>query len=133
MGKESLSIVKIGGNIVDNPEALELFLTDFHRLKGRKLLVHGGGVMASKMATQLGIETTMVQGRRITDAETLKLVTMVYAGWINKNMVASLQKIGCNAIGLSGADGNSIPAQRRSPIPVDYGYVGDPEIGRAHV
>ena len=133
MGKESLSIVKIGGNIVDNPEALELFLTDFHRLKGRKLLVHGGGVMASKMATQLGIETTMVQGRRITDAETLKLVTMVYAGWINKNMVASLQKIGCNAIGLSGADGNSIPAQRRSPIPVDYGYVGDPDLEKTNV
>ena len=133
MEKESLSIVKIGGNIVDNPEALELFLTDFHRLEGRKLLVHGGGVMASKMATQLGIETTMVQGRRITDAETLKLVTMVYAGWINKNMVASLQKIGCNAIGLSGADGNSIPAQRRSPIPVDYGYVGDPDPEKTNV
>jgi len=93
--KESLSIVKIGGNIVDNPEALESFLSDFHRLEGRKLLVHGGGVMASKMAVRLGIETKMVQGRRITDAETLKLVTMVYAGWINKNMVALLQKIGC--------------------------------------
>jgi acetylglutamate kinase len=125
--KESLSIVKIGGNIVDNPEALESFLSDFHRLEGRKLLVHGGGVMASKMAVRLGIETKMVQGRRITDAETLKLVTMVYAGWINKNMVASLQKIGCNALGLSGADGNTIPALRRSPVPVEYGFVGDPD------
>ena len=125
--KESLSIVKIGGNIVDHPEALESFLSDFHRLEGRKLLVHGGGVMASKMAVRLGIETRMVQGRRITDAETLKLVTMVYAGWINKNMVASLQKIGCNALGLSGADGNTIPALRRSPLPVDYGFVGDPD------
>ena len=127
MDKENLSIVKIGGNIVDNPEALELFLADFHRLKGRKLLIHGGGVMATRMAMQLGIETKMEQGRRITDAETLKLVTMVYAGWINKNIVATLQKIGCNAIGLSGADGNTIPALRRSPVPVDYGYVGDPD------
>lgn len=127
MDKESLSIVKIGGNIVDNPEALELFLTDFHLLGGRKLLVHGGGVMASRMAARLGIETKMEQGRRITDAETLKLVTMVYAGWINKNIVASLQRVGCNAIGLSGADGNAIPALRRAPAPVDYGYVGDPD------
>jgi len=125
--KETLSIVKIGGNIVDNPEALEAFLSDFHRMEGRKLLVHGGGVMASKMAGQLGIETKMVQGRRITDAETLKLVTMVYAGWINKHIVASLQQIGCNALGLSGVDGNTIPSVRRSPEPVDFGYVGDPE------
>jgi len=125
--KETLSIVKIGGNIVDNPAALDAFLSDFLRMEGRKLLVHGGGVMASKMALQLGIETKMVQGRRITDAETLKLVTMVYAGWINKNIVASLQQIGCNALGLSGADANSIPSVRRSPEPVDFGYVGDPE------
>lgn len=124
--KETLSIVKIGGNIVDNPEALEAFLSDFHRMEGRKLLVHGGGVMASKMAGQLGIETKMVQGRRITDAETLKLVTMVYAGWINKQIVASLQQIGCNALGLSGADANAIPSVRRSPEPIDFGYVGDP-------
>src|SRR5690554_3451166 len=123
MTKEKLSIVKIGGNIIDNPVALEQFLTDFYHLEGRRLLVHGGGVMASKMATQLGLETKMAQGRRITDAETLKLVTMVYAGWINKYIVASLQKIGCNAIGLSGADGNTIPSHQRSPIPVDYGYV----------
>ena len=125
--KERLSIVKIGGNIVDNAEALKAFLADFQRLEGRKLLVHGGGVMASKMASQLGIETKMVQGRRITDGETLKLVTMVYAGWINKSMVASLQQIGCNAIGLSGADANVIPSVRRSPEPVDFGFVGDPD------
>lgn len=125
--KETLSIVKIGGNIVDNPEALKAFLTDFHRMEGSKLLVHGGGVMASKMAGQLGIETTMVQGRRITDAETLKLVTMVYAGWINKNIVVLLQQTGCNAIGLSGADANSIPSVRRSPEPIDFGFVGDPK------
>lgn len=125
--KTTLSIVKIGGNIVDNPAALESFLTDFHQLEGHKLLVHGGGVMASKMATQLGIETKMLHGRRITDEETLKVVTMVYAGWGNKNIVALLQKIGCNAIGLSGADANTIPAIRRSPIPIDFGFAGDPD------
>ena len=124
---KDIAIVKIGGNIVDNPKALETFLADFHRLEGRKLLVHGGGVMASKMATQLGIETKMVDGRRITDAETLKLVTMVYAGWINKSIVASLQKLGCHALGLSGADANTIPAKKRSPEPIDFGFVGDPE------
>ncbi|HHV84810.1 MAG TPA: acetylglutamate kinase [Petrimonas sp.] len=122
----TLSIVKIGGNIVDNPEALNSLLSDFHQLKGRKLLVHGGGVMASKMAERLGIETKMLDGRRITDAETLQLVTMVYAGWINKSIVASLQKTGCNAIGLSGADANCIPSERRSPVPIDFGFAGDP-------
>lgn len=131
--KKPLSIVKIGGNIVDNPEALESFLHDFHQLKGYKLLIHGGGVMASKMSAQLGIETKMVQGRRITDAETLKLVTMVYAGWINKNIVALLQKNGCNAIGLSGADANTIPSIRRSPEPIDFGFVGDPDPSRTNV
>lgn len=125
--RKALSIVKIGGNIVDNPESLERFLDDFHHLKGEKLLIHGGGVMASKMAKQLGIETKMVNGRRVTDEETLKLVTMVYAGWINKSIVASLQKRGCNAIGLSGADANLIPSVRRSPIPIDFGFVGDPD------
>lgn len=124
--KKALSIVKIGGNIVDNPEALDGFLSDFHRLEGRKLLVHGGGVMASKLSAQLGIETKMIEGRRVTDEETLKLVTMVYAGWINKQIVASLQKIGCNAIGLSGTDANCIPSKRRNPEPIDYGFVGDP-------
>ena len=125
--KPTLSIVKIGGNIVDNPLALESFLIDFKELEGNKLLVHGGGVMASKMAQQLGIETKMINGRRVTDAETIKIVTMVYAGWINKNITTSLQKIGCNAIGLSGADANCIPSVRRSPEPIDFGYVGDPD------
>lgn len=126
MNKTNLSIIKIGGNIVDNLEALEIFLADFKKFQEPKILVHGGGVMASKMAKQLGIETKMVEGRRITDSETLKLVTMVYAGWINKNIVASLQKIDCNAIGLSGTDANAIPSVRRSPEPIDFGYVGDP-------
>ncbi len=124
--KGKVRVVKIGGNVVDNPEALASFLTEFQKLEGKKVLVHGGGVMASKMAIDLGIKTTMIQGRRVTDSETLKLVTMVYAGWINKNIVALLQKNGCNAIGLSGVDANIIPASRRSPVPVDYGYVGDP-------
>jgi acetylglutamate kinase len=123
---KKLSIIKIGGNIVDNPEALNAFLSDFHQLEGRKLLIHGGGVLATKMAKELGIESQMIQGRRVTDAETLKIVTMVYAGWINKNIVASLQKIGCNAIGLSGVDANCIPSKRRNPVPIDFGFVGDP-------
>lgn len=126
MNTNVIAIVKIGGNIVDNPSALADFLADFHRLDGRKLLVHGGGVMATKMAEQLGIETKKVDGRRITDEETLKVVTMVYAGWINKNIVASLQKIGCNAIGLSGADADCIPSVRRNPKPIDFRFVGDP-------
>jgi len=124
--KPNVSIIKIGGNIVDNPEALNSFLLDFQRMKGLKVLVHGGGVMASKMADTLGIKTLKIDGRRITDAETLKIVTMVYAGYINKNIVASLQNEGCNAIGLTGADANSIPSKRRSPEPIDFGFVGDP-------
>ena len=123
---KELTIIKIGGNIVDNAEVLESFLSDFQHFEGRKMLVHGGGVLASKMSKELGIETTMINGRRVTDAETLKLVTMVYAGWINKSITASLQKIGCNAIGLSGADANAIPAKKRSPEPIDFGFVGDP-------
>lgn len=125
--KEKISIVKIGGNIVDNPEALQAFLADFRELEGRKVLVHGGGVLASKMARQLGIETKMVEGRRITDEETIRVVTMVYAGWINKSIVARLQQVGCNALGLSGADANAIPSVRRSPVPIDFGFVGDPD------
>lgn len=112
---------------MDNPDALDAFLDDFHQLEGNKVLIHGGGVMASKMAKELGIETKMINGRRVTDEETLKVVTMVYAGWINKNIVAQLQKRGCNAIGLSGADANVIPSVRRSPMPVDFGFVGDPD------
>ena len=124
--KPKLSVVKIGGNIVDSPAALETFLSDFYRLEGPKALVHGGGAMASKIATQLGIETRMVEGRRITDEETLKIVAMVYAGWINKSIVAALQKTGCNVIGLSSADTNCISAKRRYPNPIDFGFVGDP-------
>ncbi|MDO9679696.1 MAG: acetylglutamate kinase, partial [Bacteroidales bacterium] len=122
---KSLTVIKIGGNIIDRPEELDSFLMNFIKIDGPKILIHGGGVMASEMATKLGIKTVMHQGRRITDLETLKLVSMVYAGWINKSIIAKLQKLGCNSIGLSGADGDSVPAVKRSPVPIDFGYVGD--------
>jgi acetylglutamate kinase len=118
-------IVKIGGNILDNPERLQSFLSDFAQLPGPKLLVHGGGKIASAFGQRLGITPHMVEGRRVTDAETLELVTMVYGGLVNKQVVAKLQALGCNAIGLTGADGNIIPAQKRPVKTVDYGFVGD--------
>lgn len=120
-----VNVVKIGGNVVDNPEALRTFLADFAALEGPKALVHGGGKEATRLSKALGIETTMIEGRRVTDAETLNVVTMVYAGLINKRIVALLQSLGCNAIGLSGADANVMPATRRKPTPIDYGFVGD--------
>lgn len=120
-----IKIIKIGGNIIDSTMELEQFLLDFALIEGPKILVHGGGVMASQMAKSMGIEPQMHQGRRITDAETLKLVTMVYAGWINKSIVAKLQQKGVDALGLSGADANTVPAVMRSKEPIDFGYVGD--------
>jgi acetylglutamate kinase len=119
------TVVKIGGNIIDDPEALTGFLKDFAKLAGDKLLVHGGGKLATAMLERLQIPVKMHEGRRITDAETLQICTMVYAGWINKSIVAQLQALGCNAIGLSGADGNVLRARRRAPEPVDFGFVGD--------
>ena len=123
--KPPLYIVKIGGNVIDDETALHTFLSDFALLEGSKLLVHGGGKLATRLAKELGIPTSMHEGRRITDAETLKIVTMVYAGWVNKTIVASLQNMQCNAIGLSGADASIIPATRRKPQPIDFGFVGD--------
>lgn len=127
-----ITLVKIGGNVVDNPELLAQFCKDFAALEGPKLLVHGGGVMASQMQKQLGMEAVMIEGRRVTDEAALKIVTMVYAGWCNKNIVAQLQACGCNAIGLAGCDASVIKAQKRAPktlsdgvTVVDYGYVGD--------
>lgn len=120
-----ITVVKIGGNVIDNAEALEAFLKDFAQLQGPKCLVHGGGKLATKLSAKLGIETHMVEGRRITDRDTLDVVTMMYGGLVNKNIVARLQALGCNAIGLSGADANVIPATRRKPNPIDYGFVGD--------
>ncbi|MDC6388292.1 acetylglutamate kinase [Maribacter sp. PR1] len=123
--KEKLSIVKIGGNVIENTSELEKFLTLFSELEGLKILVHGGGKLATQLATKLGIKSKMVGGRRITDAETLDIITMVYAGLTNKNIVARLQAKNCNAIGLSGADGNSIQAHKRPVKHVDYGFAGD--------
>lgn len=120
-----LSIIKIGGNIVDDDTRLSTFLDSFAAVQGKKILVHGGGKLATKVAEGLGIVQQLVDGRRITDAETLKVVTMVYAGAINKNIVARLQSRGCNAIGLTGADGNAILAHKRIHPTIDYGFVGD--------
>jgi acetylglutamate kinase len=122
---EKLYVIKIGGNIVDNPVLLTECLTAFSALKGQAILVHGGGKMATQLATSMGVEQTMVDGRRITDAETLKIVTMVYAGYINKNIVAQLQALGLQAMGLTGADGNLITAHKRTGASIDYGFVGD--------
>lgn len=120
-----LFIIKIGGNVLDKPEALERFLHDFASIKEPKILIHGGGKIATKIGEQLGIESNYINGRRITDAATLDLVTMVYGGLVNKQIVASLQNLGCNAIGLTGADGNIIKATKRPVKDVDYGFVGD--------
>lgn len=126
--KEALYVVKIGGNIIDDAEKLELFLKQFSSINGKKILVHGGGKLATQLAKDLGIEQEMVEGRRITDAATLKIVTMVYAGYINKNIVAQLQANGSNAIGFTGADANLIQAHKRlasASKGIDYGFVGD--------
>ncbi|QCR21969.1 acetylglutamate kinase [Pontibacter sp. SGAir0037] len=122
---QDLTIVKIGGNVVDSPVELLQFLRDFAALPGFKLLVHGGGKIATTMGQRLGIEPNMVDGRRITDTETLELVTMVYGGLVNKNIVAQLQALSSNAIGLTGADANCIRATKRPVKTIDYGFVGD--------
>lgn len=136
---EPLAIIKIGGNIIDEEDKLSAFLGAFAAVKGKKILVHGGGRLATRLAETLGIPQQLVEGRRITDAETLKIVTMVYAGYINKNIIAQLQAKGCNAVGLSGADGNAILAHKREvgarsvasgidkaiDKAIDYGYAGD--------
>ena len=127
-----IRIVKIGGNIVDNPELLKEFARDFAAMPGMKILVHGGGVMASQIQKDMGLTPVMIEGRRVTDEAALKVVTMVYAGWCSKKITALLQAEGCNAIGLSGTDGNAIKARKRPPVHIeslgkemDYGYVGD--------
>ncbi|MBB1285616.1 acetylglutamate kinase [Flavisolibacter sp. BT320] len=122
---ETLYVVKIGGNIIDDETKLSAFLADLARINTKKILVHGGGKLATKLAEQLHIPQQIVEGRRITDAETLKIVTMVYAGLINKNIVAQLQAAGANAVGLSGADGNVITAHKRVLKDRDYGFAGD--------
>ena len=122
---EKITVVKIGGNVVDNPSALSAFASDFASLPGKKVLIHGGGKEATRLSSRLDIPTTMIEGRRVTSADTLEIVTMVYGGLVNKRVVAALQSNGCNALGLSGADGCVIPATRRLPEPIDYGFVGD--------
>lgn len=135
---EKLYIIKVGGNIVDDPTQLssflkqvgEIFGTNELSLSNKCVLLHGGGKMATKMATSMGVEQQMIDGRRITNSETLKIVTMVYAGYINKNIVAQLQQYKCNAFGLCGADGNAVKAHKRNANnilgkQIDYGFVGD--------
>jgi acetylglutamate kinase len=122
---EKLSIIKIGGNIIENETSLNSFLELFSKVEGKKILVHGGGKRATAMASKLGIESKLFNGRRITDLETLKVITMVYGGLVNKNIVAKLQALQTNAIGLSGADINSIKSDKRSVKEIDFGFVGD--------
>ena len=124
-GENNLYVIKIGGNVIDNSENLYRFLKDFTALPGKKILVHGGGKVATQLSETLGIEPRLIEGRRITDIETLRVVTMVYAGLINKNIVAQLHRFGTNAIGLTGADGDFIRAKKRPVKTIDYGFVGD--------
>lgn len=122
-----LSIIKIGGNIIEDESALNNFLRLFKKVKGKKILVHGGGKRATAIASKLGIESKMVNGRRITDAETLEVITMVYGGLVNKNIVAKLQALDINAIGLTGADANAITSVKRPIKDINFGFVGDVE------
>jgi len=122
---ERLTIIKVGGKVVEDQASLEQLLAQFTMIRGKRILVHGGGRLATNLAEKLGIETQMVEGRRITDEATLEVVTMVYAGLVNKNIVAGLQAKGCNAIGLTGADLNVIRAVKRPVKDIDYGFVGD--------
>lgn len=126
--KQKLSIIKIGGNVIENKQELSKFLEIFANLEGEKILVHGGGKRATQLAEKLGIEAKLVGGRRITDAETLEVITMTYAGLTNKNIVVQLQASNCNAIGLSGADGNAILAHKRPVTKIDYGFAGDVDV-----
>ena len=122
---EKLTLVKIGGNIIDDENALHDFLTLFQLLSGKKVLVHGGRKIATELSKKMGLDPEMVKGRRVTDAEMLKVVTMVYAGLTNKTIIAKLQGLDCNALGLTGADGNVIVAEKRPVTDVDFGFVGD--------
>ena len=125
--REKLTVIKVGGKIVEEEATLNRLLDDFATIEGHKVLVHGGGRSATKIAAQLGIESKMVNGRRITDSETLKVVTMVYGGLVNKNVVAGLQARGVTALGLTGADMNVMRSVKRPVKEVDYGFVGDVE------
>ena len=122
---EKLSIIKIGGNIIEDETSLNLFLNLFSKVEGKKILVHGGGKRATQVSAKLGIESKLINGRRITDKETLEVITMVYGGLVNKNIVAKLQGINVDAIGLTGADMNAIQSEKRPVTTIDFGFVGD--------
>ena len=122
---KTLKVIKIGGNIINNEVSLLSFLKDFSSLNGPKILVHGGGKLASDLSNKMNIPVQLIDGRRVTNAETLDIITMVYAGKINKNIVAKLQSFGCNSVGFTGADGNTIIANKRSETPINYGFAGD--------
>jgi acetylglutamate kinase len=126
-GKEKLFVIKIGGNVIDEAEKLDSFLKDFSAIEGKKILVHGGGKIATSIGNKLNIESKYIDGRRITDDETIDLVTMVYGGLVNKQIVAKLQSLQCNAIGITGVDANLLPAKKREVKEIDYGWVGDIE------
>jgi acetylglutamate kinase len=123
--KVPLAVLKIGGNIIDNPIELTKFLSDFSEVDGYKILVHGGGKLATKMAESIGLTPQLIDGRRITDAPMLDVAVMTYAGAINKNIVAQLQALNCNAIGFTGADGNLILSEKRNHPTINFGFVGD--------
>lgn len=125
MSIDKITVVKIGGNVVDDPQALDEFIGNFSRMEGAVILVHGGGKEATRLSKALGIETTMINGRRVTDSDTLNVVTMVYAGLINKRIVSKLQACGVNAMGLSGADAGVVRAVKRNVSDIDFGFVGD--------
>ena len=124
---DKLFVIKIGGNIIEDDEKLSSFLQAFASVEGKKILVHGGGKLATRLADQLNYPQKMLEGRRVTDADTLKVITMVYAGSVNKNIVARLQKFNCNSIGLTGADADLIRSKKRKDTPVDFGWVGNVE------
>lgn len=130
--QKTLNIIKTGGNVLDEPAALEAFLRDFAAIPGPKILIHGGGKIASTLGARLGLQPQYVQGRRITDDATLELVTMVYGGLINRQLCARLQALGCNALGLTGADGNVLRASKRPAGAVDYGWAGDTAPGQVN-
>lgn len=129
----NLTLIKIGGNVIDDPAGRRQFLGDFAQLPGGKILVHGGGKIATQVADKLGVETVMIDGRRVTDQPMLDVVTMVYGGLVNKQLVAALQSLGCNALGLTGADGGVIQAKKRTGWAHNYGFVGDVETVNAEL
>lgn len=129
--RTKLSVIKVGGKIVEEDDSLKRLLSDFSKIEGCKILVHGGGRSATKIGEQLGIKSTMVDGRRITDIETLRVVTMVYGGLVNKNIVSGLQSLGVNALGITGADMDVIRSKKRPVKDIDYGFVGDVEYVKA--